>query len=83
MSSIFFGNLSTSFVSAVALAPPPVPKAIARTQAKPQQEDSSQANADTVSQVAERPEFGEYVDFGAHTGDNGAFGWYADYPVRK
>ncbi|XP_018569455.1 uncharacterized protein LOC108909561 [Anoplophora glabripennis] len=23
------------------------------------------------------------VDFGAHTGDNGAFGWYAHYPVQK
>lgn len=21
------------------------------------------------------------VDFGAHTGDGGAFGWYAHYPV--
>ncbi|XP_023288100.1 uncharacterized protein LOC105703817 [Orussus abietinus] len=24
----------------------------------------------------------DYVDFGAHTGANGAFGWYADYPTR-
>ncbi|KAJ8943542.1 hypothetical protein NQ318_023053 [Aromia moschata] len=23
----------------------------------------------------------DHVDFGAHTGDNGAFGWYADFPV--
>lgn len=22
-----------------------------------------------------------YVDFGGHTGENGAFGWYADFPV--
>lgn len=22
------------------------------------------------------------VDFGAHTGDHGAFGWYADFPVH-
>lgn len=22
----------------------------------------------------------DYVDFGAHTGPNGAFSWYADYP---
>ncbi|KAJ8927578.1 hypothetical protein NQ314_019943 [Rhamnusium bicolor] len=22
------------------------------------------------------------VDFGAHTGDHGAFGWYADFPVQ-
>lgn len=24
----------------------------------------------------------DVVDFGAHTGDNGAFGWYADFPVH-
>ncbi|XP_049771719.1 uncharacterized protein LOC126148531 [Schistocerca cancellata] len=24
---------------------------------------------------------GDYVDFGAHTGHHGAFGWYADFPV--
>lgn len=24
----------------------------------------------------------DVVDFGAHTGDHGAFGWYADYPVH-
>ncbi|CAG9863511.1 unnamed protein product [Phyllotreta striolata] len=24
----------------------------------------------------------EVVDFGAHTGDHGAFGWYADFPVH-
>ncbi|XP_026287427.1 uncharacterized protein LOC113212814 [Frankliniella occidentalis] len=23
----------------------------------------------------------EYVDYGAHTGHHGAFGWYADFPV--
>lgn len=23
----------------------------------------------------------DVVDFGAHTGDHGAFGWYADFPV--
>ncbi|KAL4710923.1 hypothetical protein ACJJTC_002553 [Scirpophaga incertulas] len=34
-------------------------------------------------QAPERPpDFGEFVDFGGHTGDNGAFGWYADYPVN-
>ncbi|CAH0694486.1 unnamed protein product [Spodoptera exigua] len=37
-----------------------------------------------ASQFAERPpDFGEYVDFGAHTGDHGSFGWYADYPVNN
>ncbi|XP_074027634.1 uncharacterized protein [Leptinotarsa decemlineata] len=24
----------------------------------------------------------DVVDFGAHTGDHGAFGWYADFPVH-
>lgn len=24
----------------------------------------------------------DVVDFGAHTGDHGAFGWYADLPVH-
>jgi len=23
----------------------------------------------------------DIVDFGAHTGEKGSFGWYADYPV--
>lgn len=25
----------------------------------------------------------DYVDYGAHTGHHGAFGWYADFPVLK
>lgn len=25
----------------------------------------------------------DYVDYGAHTGHHGAFGWYADFPVIK
>lgn len=24
----------------------------------------------------------QYVDFGAHTGHKGSFGWYADFPVQ-
>lgn len=24
----------------------------------------------------------ETVDFGAHTGEHGSFGWYADFPVH-
>lgn len=32
---------------------------------------------------ARPPDFGEYIDFGAHTGDDGAFGWYADYPINQ
>lgn len=60
----------------VALAPPPLPQA-ARIQ---QQENKPEA----LVQFAERPpDFGEYVDFGAQTGDNGAFGWYADYPLNN
>ncbi|VVC88685.1 unnamed protein product [Leptidea sinapis] len=63
----------------VALAPPPEP---ARIQAQ-QEAESSQAGA-TLAKYDERPQdFGEYVDFGAHTGDNGAFGWYADYPISN
>lgn len=25
----------------------------------------------------------KYVDYGAHTGHHGAFGWYADFPVHQ
>ncbi|XP_044009668.1 uncharacterized protein LOC122853322 isoform X2 [Aphidius gifuensis] len=25
----------------------------------------------------------DYVDFGAQTGNNGAFSWFADYPVNQ
>ncbi|XP_046587043.1 uncharacterized protein LOC124297613 isoform X2 [Neodiprion virginianus] len=25
----------------------------------------------------------DYVDFGGHTGENGAFGWYADFPAQQ
>jgi len=25
----------------------------------------------------------DYVDFGGHTGSNGAFSWYADYPAHR
>lgn len=56
---------------------PQVPPQPAR-QVQPQQDSS-----DAASALASRPpDFGEYVDFGAHTGDSGAFGWYADYPVN-
>jgi hypothetical protein len=26
---------------------------------------------------------GRYVDYGAYTGNKGAFGWYTDHPVGK
>ncbi|XP_045451681.1 uncharacterized protein LOC123660672 [Melitaea cinxia] len=67
----------------VALAPPPAPVAPVRLQGH-QDGTPSETNNGAVSQYAERPpDFGEYVDFGAHTGDNGAFGWYADYPINN
>ena len=74
-----------SIFLAVALAPPPLPEAPSRLQVSPEQDEApSSSNIGAVSQLAERPpDFGEYVDFGAHTGDNGAFGWYADYPVNN
>lgn len=25
----------------------------------------------------------DYIDFGGHTGSNGAFSWYADYPAHR
>ncbi|XP_063625791.1 uncharacterized protein LOC134797483 [Cydia splendana] len=63
----------------IALAPEPeAPARIVQIQAPAQRDVASAASA-----LAERPpDFGEYVDFGAHTGDSGAFGWYADYPVN-
>ncbi|KAJ8714905.1 hypothetical protein PYW08_004886 [Mythimna loreyi] len=72
----------------VALAPPPEnepPARLLRLQQQPEQQDTSgAASYSGASQFAERPpDFGEYVDFGAHTGDHGAFGWYADYPVNN
>ncbi|XP_048513031.1 uncharacterized protein LOC105692529 [Athalia rosae] len=27
--------------------------------------------------------FMDFVDFGGHTGENGAFGWYADFPAHQ
>ncbi|XP_026746797.1 uncharacterized protein LOC113508039 [Trichoplusia ni] len=70
----------------LALAPPPEPEAPARI-VRLQQQPQDAAGSSTLgaaSQYAERPpDFGEYVDFGAHTGDNGAFGWYADYPINN
>ncbi|XP_047031843.1 uncharacterized protein LOC124638789 [Helicoverpa zea] len=70
----------------VALAPPvenEAPARLVRLQQQPQ-DASGSATYGGASQFAERPpDFGEYVDFGAHTGDNGAFGWYADYPVNN
>ncbi|RVE45479.1 hypothetical protein evm_009914 [Chilo suppressalis] len=53
-------------------------------QLQQQQESAPQATQGQSAQLAERPpDFGEFVDFGAHTGDSGAFGWYADFPVNN
>ncbi|XP_073962201.1 uncharacterized protein [Choristoneura fumiferana] len=62
----------------IQLAPEPeAPARIVQIQGQPDA-------ASSASALAERPpDFGEYVDFGAHTGDNGAFGWYADYPINN
>lgn len=58
-----------------------VPARLIRVQNQPQ-DISGAATLSGNSNYAERPpDFGEFVDFGAHTGDNGAFGWYADFPV--
>ncbi|CAB3253072.1 unnamed protein product [Arctia plantaginis] len=70
----------------IALAPPQQPEAPARLIGV-QNQQKDVAGAGTLGrslQYAERPpDFGEYVDFGAHTGDNGAFGWYADFPINN
>lgn len=33
--------------------------------------------------VAQRRSESSYVDFGAHTGPLGSYGWYADFPANK
>lgn len=75
-----------SLITAIALAPPPQPETPARligVQNQPK-DVAGAATLGRTSQYAERPpDFGEYVDFGAHTGDNGAFGWYADFPINN
>lgn len=72
-----YSIVSTS-IPAIQLAPEPeAPARIVQVQQQPD-------TASSASALAERPpDFGEYVDFGAHTGDNGAFGWYADYPINN
>lgn len=47
-----------------------------------QQQQQPQAEASShFEQASFNPQ--EYVDYGAHTGHHGAFGWYADFPVQK
>ncbi|KAM3965787.1 uncharacterized protein ACR2FA_000110 [Aphomia sociella] len=69
----------------IALAPPQEQNLgrLVRVQQQPQ-DAASAASLGANTHLAERPpDFGEYVDFGAHTGDQGAFGWYADYPINN
>ncbi|XP_060804935.1 uncharacterized protein LOC106143333 [Amyelois transitella] len=54
-----------------------------RLRVQPPQDVSGAATLGADSLAERPPDFGEYVDFGAHTGDHGAFGWYADYPVNN
>ncbi|KAJ0174790.1 hypothetical protein K1T71_009898 [Dendrolimus kikuchii] len=71
----------------LALAPSPeaeAPVKLLRFQQPHPQDVAGAATLGASQQYAERPpDFGEYVDFGAHTGDHGAFGWYADYPINN
>ncbi|RZF43770.1 hypothetical protein LSTR_LSTR009193 [Laodelphax striatellus] len=53
----------------------------------PRQIKSADQSAD-LSADASRPQrqahdHHQYVDFGAHTGHHGSFGWYADFPVKE
>lgn len=38
-------------------------------------------NAAASRQQRHADDHHDIVDFGAHTGEKGSFGWYADYPV--
>lgn len=38
-------------------------------------------NAESSRQQRHADDHHDIVDFGAHTGEKGSFGWYADYPV--
>ncbi|KAL7304115.1 hypothetical protein TKK_0003572 [Trichogramma kaykai] len=44
-------------------------------QPQPQQQVAAASNPLVTKHIL------DYVDFGAHTGPNGAFSWYADYPT--
>lgn len=73
------------FFTALGLAPPPEPQNPTRVltlQQQPQDATGAHSLAPSARLSERPPDFGEYVDFGAHTGDNGAFGWYADYPIN-
>lgn len=46
-----------------------------------QQSQTTQETAFESNEHIYNPQ--QYVDYGAHTGHNGAFGWYADFPVKQ
>lgn len=60
------------------------------TLARPNQDQyetfSDQDNEENAPRIQRQSGGGDHhdvVDFGAHTGDHGAFGWYADFPVHS
>lgn len=77
------------FFTALGLAPLPEPQnqprvlTLQQQQQQPQDAIAAQSLAPSARLYERPPDFGEYIDFGAHTGDNGAFGWYADYPINN
>lgn len=76
-------SIIVTVFTAIGLAPP-APETPARlVQIQPQAREVKSAQIVETPQYERPPDFGEYVDFGAHTGDNGAFGWYADYPINN
>lgn len=84
---VCFQLVNKTYSLSTALGPvphePQNPLRVVTLQQQPQ-DVSGAATLGASARLAERPpDFGEYVDFGAHTGDNGAFGWYADYPINN
>lgn len=43
----------------------------------------AKVTAPTAAKTAARRSGSGYVDFGAHTGPLGSYGWYADFPAHK
>ncbi|XP_039293450.1 uncharacterized protein LOC111061907 [Nilaparvata lugens] len=46
-------------------------------------DQSADLSADASRPQRQAHDHHEYVDFGAHTGHHGSFGWYADFPVKQ
>ncbi|CAG9767219.1 unnamed protein product [Ceutorhynchus assimilis] len=51
--------------------------------AYPTAESEEESGAPRQQRQAGGGDHHDVVDFGAHTGDHGAFGWYADFPVHS